>query len=750
MFSYGQSTCATATFVGALPYNLSTTTCGAGDNYNQNDACGSNHMRGDDYVFEYTPNTAQALQIDLTGTDYKTGVFIMDGCPDLGVTSCIDFETEFFGNPSMLTPTLTAGTTYYIVVSTNPGGWVGVQCTDFTIDIQCISPTCPPTVQDCDGAIAVCNSSYSEESSYAGEGNYPNEIPSTSCLGSETNSVWYIFTVQTSGDLSFDITPNDLDDDYDWAVYDLTNNNCSDIFTDPSLELSCNYSAASGVTGANGGSTNSSQGAGGTNSNAVIPVTAGDILYLAVQNWTGSTNGYDIDFSTSTATVFDDVAPFIQAVATPIPCGETTLSFNFSETILCSSFDVSDLALTGPGGPYTLSALSGAACVGTPVYTSGQENNFTVTVSPPLTNSGTFSLCLLAGSSVEDLCGNTAPAACLDFDIVNGVTVLATADQTICDGYTPSSLNASSASAGTYSWVDAADPLGIVLGTGSNFSPPPLTTTTTYTVTFTDVNGCIATDIVTITVNPLLTVTASSSPASPLCDGDALTLNGGGATTYTWDNGVIDNTPFTPGTGTVIYTVTGTDVNLCYNTATISVTVNPLPTATIAFSETACLGGVVPDLLAYGTLPTWYSDAALTTQVYQGSWYATGQTAVGLYTYYVTETLNGCEGPSVPVTLEIYAIPAAPTAANEVACEGGVIPDLTTTVVTWTTPTFWYSDAGLTVVVGNGSTLATGQTAPGIYTYYVSETDVNGCESAGTPVTLEIYAIPITTPIWHN
>ena len=135
--------------------------------------------------------------------------------------------------------------------------------------------------------------------------------------------------------------------------------------------------------------------------------------------------------------------------------------------------------------------------------------------------------------------------------------------------------------------------------------------------------------------------------------------------------------------------------------------------------------------------------------LYQGNFYATGQTAVGLYTYYVTETLNGCEGPSVPVTLEIYAIPSAPTATNEVACEGGVIPDLTATVVT-STPTFWYSDAALTIVVGNGSTFATGQTAAGIYTYYLSETDVNGCESAGTPVTLEIYAIPITTPIWHN
>ena len=94
-----------------------------------------------------------------------------------------------------------------------------------------------------------------------------------------------------------------------------------------------------------------------------------------------------------------------------------------------------------------------------------------------------------------------------------------------------------------------------------------------------DANSCQgATVDLTITVNPLPTVTASSTPLSPLCEGDDLTLNGGGATTYTWDNGVTDNTLFTPGVGTVLYTVTGTDVNSCENTATISVTVNPIPT----------------------------------------------------------------------------------------------------------------------------------------------------------------------------
>src|SRR5574337_507039 len=101
-----------------------------------------------------------------------------------------------------------------------------------------------PTNQDCLDAIPICQNVYSTTVSYSGEGNYPNEINnSSSCLGSgELNDVWYTFTVQQSGNLNFTITPNNSADDYDWAVYNLTNNNCSDIFTNPALEVSCNYS----------------------------------------------------------------------------------------------------------------------------------------------------------------------------------------------------------------------------------------------------------------------------------------------------------------------------------------------------------------------------------------------------------------------------------------------------------------------------------------------------------------------------
>ena len=84
-----------------------------------------------------------------------------------------------------------------------------------------------------------------------------------------------------------------------------------------------------------------------------------------------------------------------------------------------------------------------------------------------------------------------------------------------------------------------------------------------------------------------------------------------------------------------IYTVTvvETDVYGCEgNPVSVDVTVVALPSATIATSQTACLGGVIPDLFAIGLAPNWYTDVALTNNVFTGNSYPTGQTAVGLYT----------------------------------------------------------------------------------------------------------------------
>jgi hypothetical protein len=59
-----------------------------------------------------------------------------------------------------------------------------------------------------------------------------------------------------------------------------------------------------------------------------------------------------------------------------------------------------------------------------------------------------------------------------------------------------------------------------------------------------------------------------------VCQNAVITLSGSGAATYTWDNGITDNSPFTPAPGTTTFTVLGTDNNGCKGSDQVVVTVS--------------------------------------------------------------------------------------------------------------------------------------------------------------------------------
>jgi gliding motility-associated-like protein len=159
-------------------------------------------------------------------------------------------------------------------------------------------------------------------------------------------------------------------------------------------------------------------------------------------------------------------------------------------------------------------------------------------------------------------------------------SVVANATSTsICDG---DAVTLTGSGADTYVWDN---------GVTDNVAFNPIATTT-YEVTGTDANNCVNTDQIQVVVNPLPTVTANAT-STTICDGDAVTLSGSGASSYVWDNGVSDNVTFNPNT-TTTYTVTGKDANNCVNTDQIQVAVNPLPTVVAnATSTTICDGDAV-------------------------------------------------------------------------------------------------------------------------------------------------------------
>jgi len=225
-----------------------------------------------------------------------------------------------------------------------------------------------------------------------------------------------------------------------------------------------------------------------------------------------------------------------------------------SDQSACLNASSPVLTFTGGNGtaPYTFTyTING----GSTQQISGTVGS-TAELMVPTTTAGTYNYQLV---EVEDAMGNTALVSDnAVFTIHNLPFVNAGPDQTVCVG---TSVHLTASGAVTYSWDN-----GVVNGVA--FVP---STTTTYTVTGTDVNGCVNTDQVVVMVNPLPNVNAG--PDQTVCAGQSVTLSGSGAATYVWNNGVTNGVAFVP-SSTTTYTVTGTSVHGCINTDQVTVFVD--------------------------------------------------------------------------------------------------------------------------------------------------------------------------------
>lgn len=478
-----------------------------------------------------------------------------------------------------------------------------------------------PTVQDCLGAIPICQDTFTVATPYpyaSSNGNYLNEINAVqTCIAGENNGIWYIFTVQTSGNFSFIVTPANGNDDYDWSLFNITNNSCADIGTAlvAGMAVSSNTFGTFGFNGPTGAST-ASGGTGNCNGpgfgngpifNADVVVSAGETYVLYVSNWSNSTFGYTIDFSGSTAVIFDNVPPAMDSVTSPITCLPQldSITLAFTENILCSSVQTTDFTLTGPGGPYTVNATNGPACA-----TGGDfEKFFTLDFSPAITTSGTYTLNLVGASGfVEDLCGNIASAHSIDFVFSAGPNLVFTPTDVSCFGDCDGSV-AVTASGGTapitYDWSN-----NLGMGTQYNNLCPG-----SYTVTVTDGSGCTIEETLDVLEPAVLSGTVAafngtSCSGSGSCDG-MVTIAGTGGTApyqYSWPNGMgaAINNQLCAGTDEMVLI----DVNNCTDTVAYNL-FSPLPlSVTGAGDATICISNTTP-LSATGfggTLPyafTW-------------------------------------------------------------------------------------------------------------------------------------------------
>ena len=154
------------------------------------------------------------------------------------------------------------------------------------------------------------------------------------------NPFLYKFTCYTSGTLGFIITPNDLTDDYDWQLYDMTGLDPDQVFTNHNIIVSGNWAGNPGTTGASATGADFIQCAStytGTEPRfAKMPdLIAGHEYILLVSHFTDSQSGYSLTFGGGSGVITDPTEPHMNKAAPNCDGRKITLKLN--KKMKCSS-----------------------------------------------------------------------------------------------------------------------------------------------------------------------------------------------------------------------------------------------------------------------------------------------------------------------------------------------------------------------------------------------------------------------------
>ncbi len=415
---------------------------------------------------------------------------------------------------------------------------------------------------------------------------------------------------------------------------------------------------------------------------------------------TGATSASLTLVPTSTFTYVVDVsdangcpsATSLTVVVNPLP----TATIGISSLPICEG---ESTTLTGSGAPNLL-------------WNTG-STSATLTVSPTVTT--TYDLTVTDVNACTDAVSLTV--------VVNPlpVPVLTASATEVCIGTT---VNLTASGGTAYAWNTGA--------TSANLTLVP-TSTFTYVVDVTDANGCPSATSLTVVVNPLPATPTITPSASVICVGDAVTLNVAGSDTYDWTGGTTNFTgiSFTDSpVTTTTYTVTATDANGCQSSATTTITVNPLPTTSLALTESS---GVNDDarLCSNALAPVTLTASGATSYVW-----STGQTGNTITVnpnattdYSVTGSNAGGCALSVTQTITVVAAPRVEISQSSTLCVGETV-------------TLSSSGSATSFLWNTTQTSANINVRPSAATTYILEgTDGNGCANTAS-LTVTPNALP--------
>ncbi|MEZ4772990.1 MAG: PKD domain-containing protein [Bacteroidia bacterium] len=258
------------------------------------------------------------------------------------------------------------------------------------------------------------------------------------------------------------------------------------------------------------------------------------------------------------------------------------------------------------------------------------------------------------------------------------------------------------------------------------------TKTTTYTVTASDLDGCVFTDTVRVEVRPRKVITVE--PASPMiCEGSSIKLRVNGEGVYNWSPGYglgavtgneIDAFP----TQTTTYTVNGVDAQGCTSTGQVTVSVEKIQPISVYAQDNGICKGQATLLTAKGGGSYVWSPA---TGLDKTSGAIISAAPKVTTTYTVTGGSANCPQTQT-VTVEVAEPkPLKIEPETPQICMGGVVK----LEVFGGTTYIWNGDEGLSSAAGSVVSVSPKKTA----SYTVMSVDTAGCETSGA-VTVRVNA----------
>lgn len=265
--------------------------------------------------FTFIPQSP-AIYIKVTGAAFSLGtlrrpaIAVFEGpCSNLKLKGCnIGSSTN---QVELSVESLVIGKVYYLLVEGQDDNTGKFNPGTFQICLRGFIP--PPNPQsDCNKAVVLCDKSPFAVDTLLGVGIQDPGVTNT-CVNQELSSAWYKWTCETSGTLTFVITPNNYQpgfesDDIDFVLYELPNglNDCSN-----KIELRCmasganvgqpysNWERCNGPTGLQVGDPDATEPAGCQLSSQnsfvnAVDMVAGKSYTLMVNNFSQSGLGFSI------------------------------------------------------------------------------------------------------------------------------------------------------------------------------------------------------------------------------------------------------------------------------------------------------------------------------------------------------------------------------------------------------------------------------------------------------------------------